>query len=579
MKQKGNKRFLEFAAKQPKQIKRETNVAVIYTRVSSAGQEDNASLSTQRNMCDNYAQRKGLDIIQYFGGTSESAKNDDRKEFQRMLSYVKRNKKVSYVLVYSYSRFSRSGQSGASIAADLRKRGIHVIAVTQEVDTSTPSGVFQENIFHSFSQYDNEERRRNMMNGMQTALRDGYWPLTVPLGYTNLRKGLKCHFHKIVVNEKGKILKRAWQWKIKYNLSNVEIVKRLNKAGLKINERKLSATFRNPFYCGKIVCSFIPNEVHEGQHEKMVTPEQFFKVIEILKGRFEKCKHSVATNQQLPLKRFVSCGECGSPTTGYFVKKKNLYYYKCRTKGCKKNVSQKKFHEDFKELLNRYQINPDSKGHIEKTLKYVFKLYNEDVEKGLTDYRSNLTKISNKIERLEERYVDEDISKEFFNKHHIRLSKEKEEIQEQIENSMIKSSNLEKCIEWTVDVSTKLNDMWTFEDFENSKRLQKVIFPEGITYDWGNRQFRTSRVNSFFLSIPQLKVVSGQKKAREKDIIPISLAKSGRQDSNLRPPAPKAGAITGLRYAPSLLSFKKRLAPLFLIFRSKIMASLLFKQY
>ncbi len=25
---------------------------------------------------------------------------------------------------------------------------------------------------------------------------------------------------------------------------------------------------------------------------------------------------------------------------------------------------------------------------------------------------------------------------------------------------------------------------------------------------------------------------------------------SGRQDSNLRPPAPKAGALTGLRYAP-----------------------------
>ena len=26
---------------------------------------------------------------------------------------------------------------------------------------------------------------------------------------------------------------------------------------------------------------------------------------------------------------------------------------------------------------------------------------------------------------------------------------------------------------------------------------------------------------------------------------------SGRQDSNLRPPAPKAGALTGLRYAPN----------------------------
>ncbi len=30
------------------------------------------------------------------------------------------------------------------------------------------------------------------------------------------------------------------------------------------------------------------------------------------------------------------------------------------------------------------------------------------------------------------------------------------------------------------------------------------------------------------------------------------LIMSGRQDSNLRPPAPKAGAITGLRYAPIL---------------------------
>ena len=29
--------------------------------------------------------------------------------------------------------------------------------------------------------------------------------------------------------------------------------------------------------------------------------------------------------------------------------------------------------------------------------------------------------------------------------------------------------------------------------------------------------------------------------------------KSGREDSNLRPPAPKAGALARLRYAPSLL--------------------------
>ncbi len=29
---------------------------------------------------------------------------------------------------------------------------------------------------------------------------------------------------------------------------------------------------------------------------------------------------------------------------------------------------------------------------------------------------------------------------------------------------------------------------------------------------------------------------------------------SGRQDSNLRPPHPKCGAITGLRYAPKIFT-------------------------
>ena len=36
----------------------------------------------------------------------------------------------------------------------------------------------------------------------------------------------------------------------------------------------------------------------------------------------------------------------------------------------------------------------------------------------------------------------------------------------------------------------------------------------------------------------------------------VELKKSGWQDSNLRPPAPKAGAITGLRYTPKRLEKK-----------------------
>ena len=38
----------------------------------------------------------------------------------------------------------------------------------------------------------------------------------------------------------------------------------------------------------------------------------------------------------------------------------------------------------------------------------------------------------------------------------------------------------------------------------------------------------------------------------------LIIIRSGRQDSNLRPPGPKPGAMTGLRYAPNLFYFCER---------------------
>ncbi len=115
--------------------------AVIYTRVSTREQADtNTSLDTQKKHCENYAKSLGLDVIGYFGGTYESAKSDDRKEFQKLLRYVKQSSTVGYIIVYSYDRFSRTGSSASQITSELSKHGIQVKAVSQELDTKSASG-------------------------------------------------------------------------------------------------------------------------------------------------------------------------------------------------------------------------------------------------------------------------------------------------------------------------------------------------------------------------------------------------------------------------------------------------------
>ena len=76
---------------------------VIYTRVSSKEQMDtNQSLEWQKKYCVEYAIKNQLNIKGYFGGTYESAKNDERKEFTRMLKFVKTCRQpIRYILVYS----------------------------------------------------------------------------------------------------------------------------------------------------------------------------------------------------------------------------------------------------------------------------------------------------------------------------------------------------------------------------------------------------------------------------------------------------------------------------------------------
>ena len=86
-----------------------------------------------------------MDIKGYFGGTYESAKSDERKEFTRMLKFVKASKeKISFILVYSLDRFSRTGDSAIFIASELKKTGVSIMAVTQPIDTNSHAGALQQ---------------------------------------------------------------------------------------------------------------------------------------------------------------------------------------------------------------------------------------------------------------------------------------------------------------------------------------------------------------------------------------------------------------------------------------------------
>lgn len=496
--------FESFAKGKREEIFKGTN-CVIYTRVSTKEQADNnMSLDTQRRSCEQYAQKQGYTIMGYFGGTYESAKTDERTEFNTMLSFVKKSReKISCIIVYSVDRFSRSGANAIYIKEQLRSQGVMVMSVTQHTDTSTPSGNLQQNIQFIFSEYDNQLRKEKCVSGTKEALLRGEWCGPLPIGYDSVKVNSK---RQIIVNEKGKLLKKAFEWKAYENITNQEIQVRLEELGLKMDVKRISDTLRNPLYCGMIAHNFLEGEVVDGKHEKLISKELFLRVNELLNQN----SHGYSIKEEndfIPLKRFLKCDECGDSMRGYLVKKKNLYYYKCNTAGCKNNRSANFLNNNFQQVLDLFTLdtNDEWRTVIKKQMERIYKDRASEFSGHQVLLQNQLLEVQKKIDRLEERYVEEDMSKDIFIKFGEKYQDEKKQVEVNLEKLTSEGSNLEKRINNTVANSIKLASVWASADYNKKQKLQYLIFPEGIHYNRKIDGCRTFSLDPMFAQIALLK--------------------------------------------------------------------------
>ncbi|MDC3337658.1 hypothetical protein OAW23_07290 [Flavobacteriales bacterium] len=69
-------------------------------------------------------------------------------------------------------------------------------------------------------------------------------------------------------------------------------------------------------------------------------------------------------------------------------------------------------------------------------------------------------------------------------------------------------SNLEKAL----NKAPELSSMWAKGNLAEKRKIQKMVFPDGIEYDHKNDEYRTFRVNSFFSYIPAVSKELGHKK-------------------------------------------------------------------
>ncbi len=481
-----------------------------YTRVSSKEQFDNnSSITRQQEANLDCAAKNNFRIIEQFGGTYESAKSDfTRKEFKRLIEKVKSSRKKPYaILVYKMSRFSRSGGNAIGLVSYLvDELKVHLFEVCSGLNTTTDRGkaAIWDSLFSAYKE--NLERKEIIIPNMAAYIKAGNWFSRAPRGYDHFGpkvRNIKFHspVQKIVINEEGKILREAWDWKLSGLYSDVQIADKLANRGLIIEPKRLSTMWRNPFYCGISINKLVEGPTI-GKWEPMISQTDFIKIQQILERNTSGYQHKKDVDER-PLTRLLRCNICDCYMVGYKNNKKNLHYYRClKCNGVSLNAhstphAKKKSAEAiFLELLDEYQIPQKYSTLVTMQLTKLFKHYDENssVDENLEKQYQQLQKEMKDLKiRLGLGKIDKetyDLTFEHLNEQIVKVSKE-------LNNGKVKISNLESVLKTALNKLEKLSKIWSSGELEDKRALQKNLFPEGIFYDAKNNQYLTRNTNKF----------------------------------------------------------------------------------
>lgn len=495
--------------------------AIIYTRVSSSEQVDGQSLDVQLDKCRGYAHTRSYTVLDEFGGTYESAKSDkERSEFNRMLTFIKKSKvKVDYVIVFSTSRFSRTGST--TIIEEVEARGAYVVSATSSYDPRTPIGKYMQLTELATARLQNDEKRMTTIENSLKALLKGRWIGKAPRGYeqkTTKREQI------ITVNEEGKLIRKAFLWKANDKLTNEEIRHRLAAEGLHICKQKLSELLKNPFYCGYMAHKFLQGDIVQGNHPPLIPKEIFLKVNGELAKNHSGYEQKI-DKEYAPLLGSIKCPCCGknlSASISTKMRKKfgrnDIGYYVCSRKGCKYNSSTKNVQEAFEEEVNKYALSDKVTELLKLQLTITFENMNKENRERAQSIKSNIKEKEKELEKVETNYAlcTDAKKQEVCAKVMARLEEEIRGLGVEYSKVNTEILNLDKFIDFSFKMRSNLFELWELQGLEGRRRLQKLVFPDGFIYDKNNEHIEPKRVNQFFLPNYSFPTNNGDKK-RETD--------------------------------------------------------------
>ncbi len=317
-----------------------------YCRVSTDKDDQANSFESQQRYFRQYIERNpDWELYAIFADEGISGTNTKkRKEFNRMIACAK-NGDFDLIITKEISRFARNTLDSIFYTRDLKKHGVGVIFLNDNINTLDGDAELRLAIMSSIAQEESRKTSERVKWGQKRQMEQGVVFGRSMLGY-DVKDG------KMTINEEGaKIVRLIFQKFVDEGKGTHVIARELREEGINpMRVKEWSNTvilrvIRNEKYCGDLVQKktytpdFLSHEkkCNRGQeefvilkdhHEPIISRELFEKANHILDAKSLSQEGRAKHSNRYPFSGKIKCGRCGASYVARYKTRKDGSRYK-----------------------------------------------------------------------------------------------------------------------------------------------------------------------------------------------------------------------------------------------------------
>ena len=512
--------------------------AVLYARVSSREQErEGFSIPAQQAILKKYANDNGFAIVQEFIDV-ETAKKTGRTAFTQLLALLKKKgAKAPVVLVEKTDRLYRNLKDW--VALDELKVDVHFVKegiVVSEESRSSEKFIHGIKVLMAKNYVDNLSEE--VKKGMHQKCEEGHYPGMAPIGYLNVREGGRSLL--AVDPERALLVRNLFELYDRGEHSIQALADYARTSGLRgkkgglLGPAVIHNALRNPLYAGQFHWG---GKSYVGNDPALIT----WALFERVQARLDGHPYTRGRSHDFAFAGLVTCGHCGGAVTAEIKKEKYVYYH-CATR-CMREAftSEAKLSAMFAAAVRPLRLPEDVREAFLASLRDSRRDIEVDVRARLQAAQARLERVTRLINAAYEDKLEGRIDDAFFNTKRAEWETQRAAAADEIQRLTHASA---KCLDTAIHVFELANrayDLLISREPREQRRLLEVLLSNSVLAEGMLEVTFQTPFDLLVLPADEPENVIGDPGLPDRR----HSVWSGRQDSNLRPVAPKATALPG----------------------------------